>query len=138
MNISLRAGDKIYINGGVIRVDRKVTIEILNKITFLLESHVIQASETTTPLRQIYFVLQTMLMDPTCAPTASVLARKLISDALRAIEHPELLSALKKIDLLVIQRQYFEAMKSVRTLYPIEQEIMFPLVASTSTTPHAA
>ena len=56
MNISLRADEKIYINGAVLRVDRKVSIELLNDVTFLLESHVMQANDATTPLRQIYFV----------------------------------------------------------------------------------
>ena len=30
MNISLRADEKLYINGAVLRVDRKVTIELQN------------------------------------------------------------------------------------------------------------
>ena len=64
MNITLRAGEKLYINGAVIRVDRKATIELLNDVTFLLENHVLQASQATTPLRQIYFAVQVMLMDP--------------------------------------------------------------------------
>ena len=50
MNITLRAGEKLYINGAVIRVDRKATIELLNDVTFLLENHVMQADQATTPL----------------------------------------------------------------------------------------
>ena len=64
MNITLRAGERLYINGAVIRVDRKATIELLNDVTFLLENHVMQADQATTPLRQIYFAVQVMLMDP--------------------------------------------------------------------------
>ena len=44
--------------------DRKVSLEFLNDVTFLLESHVIQVEDTTTPLRQLYFIAQTMLMEP--------------------------------------------------------------------------
>ena len=43
MNITLRAGERIYINGAVLRVDRKATLELLNDATFLLETHVMQA-----------------------------------------------------------------------------------------------
>jgi flagellar biosynthesis repressor protein FlbT len=43
MNISLRRGERIFINGAVLRVDRKVCLELLNDVTFLLESHVMQA-----------------------------------------------------------------------------------------------
>jgi flagellar protein FlbT len=42
-------------------LDRKATIELLNDAAFLLETPVIQASEATTPLRQLYFVVQMML-----------------------------------------------------------------------------
>ena len=64
MRLSLRAGERVYINGAVLRVDRKVGIELLNDATFLLEGHVLQAEEATTPLRQLYFAVQTMLIAP--------------------------------------------------------------------------
>ena len=65
MNITLRAGERFFINGAVIRIDRKASIELLNEVTFLLENHVMQADEATTLVRQIYFSVQIMLMDPT-------------------------------------------------------------------------
>ena len=64
LQIGLRAGEKIYINGAVLRVDRKVRLELMNDATFLLGTHVMQLSEATTPLRQIYFLVQGLLMDP--------------------------------------------------------------------------
>ena len=70
MLLKLRAGEKLYINGAVIKVDRKVTIELMNDATFLLEAHVIQPDEANTPLRQLYFVLQTQLMERESAPIA--------------------------------------------------------------------
>jgi flagellar biosynthesis regulator FlbT len=51
-------GERRYLNGAVIRLDRKATIELLSDAAFLLETHVIQASEATTPLRRVYFVVQ--------------------------------------------------------------------------------
>ena len=86
MNITLRAGERIYINGAVMRVDRKATIELMNDATFLLETHVMQAEDATTPLRQIYFVVQVMLMDPARARTTAQLAHSLIDKALEAFE----------------------------------------------------
>ena len=64
LKISLKPNEKIYINGAVIRVDRKVTVELMNDVQFLLESHVIQADDASTPLKQLYFILQVMLMNP--------------------------------------------------------------------------
>jgi flagellar biosynthesis repressor protein FlbT len=124
VNISLRADEKIYINGAVLRVDRKVSIELLNDVTFLLESHVMQANEATTPLRQIYFVVQIMLMDPGAAPAAFDLSRKLIDASLRAFESPTILSGLRTIDELVAGARYFDAMKALRALFPVERATM--------------
>ena len=76
MRLSLRAGERVYVNGAVLRVDRKVSLELLNDATFLLETHVLQAEAATTPLRQLYFAAQTMLITPAQAgPARSLYAR---------------------------------------------------------------
>jgi flagellar protein FlbT len=48
MHISLRAGEKIYVNGAVLRADRKVSIELLNDATFLLEAHVMKVEDASS------------------------------------------------------------------------------------------
>jgi flagellar biosynthesis repressor protein FlbT len=136
MNISLRAGEKLYINGAVIRVDRKVTLELLNDVTFLLETHVMQANDATTPLKQIYFVIQIMLMDPSATASALALSRKLIDAALRNFDTPEILAGLKNVDEMVKRSRHFDAMKTLRTLFPLEQSVVFPTPAAKA--PHAA
>ena len=75
MRISLRAGERIYINGAVLRAERKLTFELLNNASFLLENHIIQAEEATTPLRQLYFALQTLLIDPTSSTARDAYVR---------------------------------------------------------------
>ena len=126
MNLTLRAGEKLYINGGVIRVDRKVMIELLNDVTFLLQSHVLQADEATTPLRQIYFAIQVLLMDPTAASPAIGLASHLIEAAACAYQTPQVVAGLKTIGGLLARSRCFEALKALRALYPLEQQEMCP------------
>jgi flagellar protein FlbT len=126
MNITLRAGERIYINGAVLRVDRKATLELMNDATFLLETHVMQAEEATTPLRQIYFVVQVMLMDPATARTTAQLAASLISKATQAFETPQVRQGLESVSELIGRARYFEAMKALRSMYPHEQAEMFP------------
>jgi flagellar protein FlbT len=123
MQISLRAGSRIYLNGAVVRVDRKVTLELLNEVVFLLESHVLQPNETTTPLRQLYFVLQTMLMDPVNAPAARGLFVSLIDSANGSFRNETILSQLDAISTLVAQDRIFDAMREIRALFAIEDEI---------------
>lgn len=136
MNITLRAGERIYINGAVLRVDRKATLELMNDATFLLETHVMQAKDATTPLRQIYFVVQVMLMDPVSAKATTQLAAGLIDKALSAFDNAQIHQGLVTVSELIARARYFEAMKSIRALYPLEQSEMFP--SGESAASHAA
>ena len=126
MNLTLRTGEKLYINGAVVRVDRKVTIELMNDVTFLMETHVLQAGDATTPLRQIYFAVQVLLMDPGAAPNAVGLARHLIEAASLAYRTPQIIAGLGGLRDLLARARYFEALKALRALYPLEQKEMFP------------
>jgi flagellar protein FlbT len=126
MNITLRAGERIYINGAVLRVDRKATLELMNDATFLLETHVMQAEDATTPLRQIYFVVQVMLMDPASARTTAQLAGALIQKALQAFDAPLVRQGLENVTELIGRARYFEAMKTLRAMYTLEQTEMYP------------
>ncbi len=127
MNITLRPGERIYINGAVLRVDRKATLELMNDATFLLETHVMQAEEATTPLRQIYFVVQVMLMDPASARTTAQLAASLIAKAQEAFESSQIRKGLASVSDLIGRARYYEAMKALRVMYAIEQTEMFPV-----------
>ncbi|MGD1035628.1 MAG: flagellar biosynthesis repressor FlbT [Roseiarcus sp.] len=129
MNITLHAGEKLYINGAVIRVDRKATIELLNDVTFLLENHVMQADQATTPLRQIYFAVQVMLMDPRATEAATGLSRRLIDAALQAFENPTIIAGLKAVADQIARSRHFEALKALRALFPLEEREMFPNAA---------
>ena len=136
MNITLRAGEKLYINGAVIRVDRKATIELLNDVTFLLENHVMQVDQATTPLRQIYFAVQVALMDPSAVETATTLSRRLIEGALQAFQNPALLAGLKTVASQIERSRNFEALKTLRGLFPLEGSEMAG--AASSPPQHAA
>ena len=120
LKVSLRPGEKIYINGAVVRVDRKVTLELLNDVQFLLESHVLQLNEASTPLRQLYFILQVMLMNPTGASQAYEMFRNTLPLMLASFSEPEICGTLKHIDRMVGEGHVFEALKAIRSLYPLE------------------
>lgn len=122
MNISLRRGERIFINGGVIRVDRKVCLELLNDMTFLLENHVMQAEDASTPLKRLYFAIQTTLMTPNDCEAAMQLCRDLLA-SLGALKEPRLAGGLALTVRHIDEGRMFDALKSVRALFPIEQEM---------------
>jgi flagellar protein FlbT len=135
MKISLRAGERIYINGAVLRVDRKVSVELVNDVMFLLEGQVMQASDATTAMRQLYFIVQLMLMNPTDVRDPMALYGPHHAALLALCENREMLDGLTAIDELVGSTRYFEALKRIRALFPVEQAI---LAGATTETPFEA
>lgn len=124
LRISLKSGEKIFINGAVLRVDRKVSLEFLNDVTFLLENHVLQLEDTTTPLRQLYFIVQMMLINPEGKEQSLSLFRKSITMLLTTFKNEEIRSELKRIDATVSSGRPFDALKTIRGLYAKEEAIL--------------
>ncbi len=124
LRISLKAGEKIFINGAVLRVDRKVSLEFLNDVTFLLENHVLQPEEATTPLRQLYFITQMMLINPEGREQTAAMFRKSIAMLLGCFANEQVSAELKKIDEIVCKGRPFDALKIIRSLYPLERAIL--------------
>ena len=124
LKISLKPNEKIYINGAVIRVDRKVTIELMNDVQFLLESHVIQADQASTPLRQLYFIVQIMLINPAGAADARDMFRRSLPMLIASFDNQDICNSLKQIDRMVGEDEIYEALKAIRALYPLERKAL--------------
>lgn len=124
LKITLKANEKIYINGAVIKADRKVSLELLNDVDFLLEAHVLQAEAADTPLKQLYFIVQIILINPQGAPEAREMLRRSMPLLLATFSDEHILATLKNIDRLVSEGHVFEALKALRGLYPREAAIL--------------
>ena len=124
LRISLKSGERIFVNGAVLRVDRKVALEFLNDVTFLLENHVLQPEQATTPLRQLYFIAQMILINPEGAEQSTAMFRKSVIMLLACFKNAEVLAALKRVDGLVTQGRAFDALKAIRALYAVEDRIL--------------
>jgi flagellar protein FlbT len=120
LKITLRAGERIFVNGGVLKVDRKVSIELMNDVIFLLEQHVMKPEDTTTPLKQLYFMIQMMLMDPALHMKARMMARESVSNLTVSVRDREILQGLLETGELLDGDRPFDALKRVRTLLPLE------------------
>jgi len=121
LNIWLRAGEKIYLNGAVVRVDRKVRLELLNDATFLLGSHVLQLEEATTPLRRIYFLIQSLLIEPKLVDAMLPVFDQSIQDGSEEVSNPHIRAQLRIVRELVGTGKVFHALKLVRVLLKDEE-----------------
>ncbi|WP_373504172.1 flagellar biosynthesis repressor FlbT [Aestuariivirga sp.] len=126
MIIHLKRGEKLYLNGAVLRVDRRTSLEFLNDVTFLLENHVMQAEHASTPVRQLYFVAQSMLMDPGNASLTVELYKHLSHRIHQAIGCQSIKSQLDVADKQVLEGRYFDALKNLRSCFLLESETPVP------------
>jgi flagellar biosynthesis repressor protein FlbT len=124
MHLSLRAGERIFINGAVLRADRKVSIELMNDATILLESHILQVEDATTPLRQLYFVVQALLIDPASAERALMVFRDLHLSTINSFVDEEIVAGLRNVSHLVESSRSFDALKVIRSLFAVESQVL--------------
>lgn len=124
LRISLRAGERIFINGAVLRPDRKVTLEFLNSVTFLLEQHVLKPEDTSTPLRQLYFMIQTAIIDPKAARPALDMSRQSLRLLKATFTNPTILADLATVEELLERERHFDCLRVVRKLFALEDAIM--------------
>jgi flagellar protein FlbT len=75
--------------------------------------------DTTTPLRQLYFMIQMMLMDPALHLKARTLAKESVAN-LASIGERQIVHGLMEINELLDIDRPFEALKKVRALLPLE------------------
>jgi flagellar protein FlbT len=91
---------------------------------FLLESHVMPPEEATTPLRRLYFAVQSMIIEP----AAIVLARQIYDQ-----QHHELIATFKDVEIqeglmavrgMIERTRVYEALKLIRKLFEIERRAL--------------
>ena len=121
MLIHLKKNERLFINGAVIRMDRRGSIELLNDAHFLLENHVMQPENATTPLRRLYFVAQTMLMDPTNASLTKYLFDTYVEQIRQTIRSEYYLKFVNELHESVSDGDYYDSLKQLRKNFKLDE-----------------
>ncbi|MFV0368157.1 MAG: flagellar biosynthesis repressor FlbT [Hyphomicrobiaceae bacterium] len=124
LKIHLKPKERIFINGAVVRVDRKVTLDLLNDVAFLLECHFMREEDATTPLRQLYFVIQSMLVEPQAKDIALQIYHTQHRELVAIQKDRDILEGLVEIKQMVEAGRPFDALKRIRALYPLEAALV--------------
>jgi flagellar protein FlbT len=126
LKIHLKPNERIFINGGLVRVDRKVTLELVNEVAFLLETHMIAQDQATTPLRQLYYIIQSILT----SPRDGLLARQIYDQSHRmliaTIKDQAILEGLAAVRTAVESGRPFDGLKILRGLFELETDSAAP------------
>lgn len=121
LRISLKPGQRIYINGAEVRVDRKVSLELVDTVSFLLDHHVIDPQSATTPMRRLYCAIQAMLIGAGDRGDAGTAYRHAMSELMAATRSEEARAGIAQVDTSVASGRRYEALRKLRSLFPIEK-----------------
>lgn len=119
----LKDGERIFVNGAVLRAEGKVSVSLLNDASFLLESYVLQPEQATTPLRQLYFITQSMLISPETREAMQVRFDERLASldvVYRGIQEAK---KLDDVNSLVAKGRLFDALKALKALFVIDDGI---------------
>ena len=139
--ITLKAGDRIIVNGAALKVDRKVNVELLNDVAFLLEQHIMMPEEATTPLRHLYMTIQSIVAEPALRNEARARAMKAISVIQSSALEPKTVLALRNARAHLMEDRPLEALKSIRAVIAFDvpsPEACALLLESAASTPVVA
>ena len=122
--VTIRPGERIFINGAVLAWDGRGSFDILNDVPYLLEHEILHAQQTVTPLRQLYYILQTMVLEPDGMETTREIFARTMDALADAFSNAEILAGLAAIRQHVEGGAVFTALKMLRALVPIEDQIL--------------
>ena len=135
IRIFLKEDEQVYLNGANIRVDRKVSIELLNKPKFLLTHHIMPIADVDSPLKQLYFVIQLMIIETVPRHDAKKMFKEAIRLILQDNDLPYINHLVKNVLDCVNRDREYHALKMLRDAIrqqdqPLLGEVQFDTIFS--------
>lgn len=93
-----------------------------NSVPILRQNNIISPDQANTPARRIYLAIQLMYVDPAGIENHQKLYWQLVKDIVQAV--PRTLAIIDQMNELILQGNYYQALKSARNLIEFEQEVI--------------
>ena len=123
LRLTLKPNERILINGCVVRnADRRQQIVIENHADIVREADLLQEDEERTPVKEVYFFIQTALLEPsTRIKLVKIIQRKL--GALAPVFHDEMAGHIFDAAAHVSASDFYKAMRTLRPLIEYEEKL---------------
>ena len=123
LKITLKPGEKIIINGAVIKNGEKaMTFYIENKATILREKDIMREEDAITYCSKIYFIIQLMYLDGKNMVEYHNIYWRLVQDLIEAV--PRATGIVDAISQNILEENYYKALKLARKLIAFEKEVL--------------
>jgi len=123
LKISLKSGEKIIIDGAVIKNGKsRSDLFILNNVPVLREKDILSEKKADSPARRIYFTIQLMYIDENNLKEYHGTYWKFVNEFINAA--PGALSLIDQISENILQSRYYQALQLTKRLIEYEKEVI--------------
>lgn len=122
LRISLRDGEKMIVNGAVLRATGRTQFVIENQVSVLRNREVMAPEEATSPARRLYFACMMAYIDSSRLAEHHDRIVELLRDLLGALESEEARAACIRFASQVAVSDFYRALGECRTLINYEAE----------------
>ena len=124
LHITLRDGEKVVINGAVLRSTGRAEIVVENAAAILRGRDVMSPEEANTPARRLYFACMLAYLDPANLTQYQSRILALFEDFVEAVEAPEAKGHCVSFAHNVGYCDFYRALNDCRALIAYETEAL--------------
>jgi flagellar protein FlbT len=123
LKITLKPGERIILGGAVITNGRNgASFLVENNVPILRQKDILAEGQANSPCRRIYWVVQLMYIDPANLALHHNAYWALVRDVVKAA--PGTLALIDRMSDLILNNQYYPALKVAKKLLEYEEEAL--------------
>ena len=119
--LELKPGEMMVVNGATIRFRSRCRVELLSKARFLFGKQLMTADDAETPLRRLYYTLQTAYAGPLEQRPAALQEGRSMLAALALDNEPNTRPFVDTICRQIEQDEFYTVLKLLRSMIRLEQ-----------------
>lgn len=124
LKIRLRQGEKMVVNGAVLRAASPTTLWLENDAAILRGREVMRPEEADTPARRLYYACMLAYLDPAGRQAHQESILTLLDDLMRALETPGAKISCASLAYDVALGDYYRALSHGRQLIDHEAALL--------------
>jgi flagellar biosynthesis repressor protein FlbT len=124
LRISLRDGEKVVINGAVIRASGRTDLAIESKVTILRGREIMSPAEASTPARALYFHTMMAYLDPERIEEHHARIVETLQSVTRMLPCEQARVASRQFAQRAAAADYYRALGDCRALMRLEHDAL--------------
>ena len=124
LKITLKPGERMILGGAVVTNGSSGSCDLVveNKVPILRQKDILTEDKADSPCRRIYLAVQLMYIDEANLPTYHKAFWEMAADVVKAA--PRTVGLIDGISEMILQRNYYQALKLTKRLIDYEQEVL--------------